>query len=87
MGPQPNGPLQPLLATRPFPELSASCPTLWGGSDPVQDGDGEAVFVLPESRLLEAAAVIKAYRKRQLSPEQARAAAKRLRRFHGGIGA
>ncbi len=49
--------------------------------DPVQDGDGEAIFVLPASRLLEAARVIQAYRKRQLSPEHARAATERLRRF------
>ncbi len=47
----------------------------------VQDGDGEAIFVLPASRLLEAARVIQAYRKRQLSPEHARAATERLRRF------
>ena len=40
---------------------------LWG--EPTQGGDGEAVFVLPEDRLMEAARMIGAYRKRQLSPE------------------
>ncbi len=52
---------------------------VWG--DPVQDGDGEAIFVLPASRLLEAAQVVKAYQKRQFSPEQARANAERLGPF------
>ncbi len=40
---------------------------LWG--EPTQGGDGEAVFILPEDRLMEAARMIGAYRKRQLSPE------------------
>ncbi len=59
--------------------LVKKCRRVW--DDPVQDGDGEAIFLLPESRLLEAAQVVKAYRKRQLSPEHAWAAAERLRRF------
>ncbi len=41
---------------------------LWGEFS--QCGDGEAIFVVPEDRLVEAAQMIGAYRKRQLSPEQ-----------------
>ncbi len=52
---------------------------VWG--KPNQRGDGEAVFVLPADRILEAASAIGAKRRRSLSREQRAAAIKRLKRF------
>jgi hypothetical protein len=49
---------------------------IWG--QPSQRGDGEAVFVLPADRILEAASAIGAKRRRSLSPEQRAAAIERL---------
>ncbi len=51
----------------------------WGPPSP--RGDGEAVFVLPADRILEAASAIGAKRRRSLSPELRAAAIKRLKRF------
>ncbi len=50
----------------------------WG--PPSQRGDGEAVFVLPDDRILEAAGAIGAKRRRSLSPELRAAAIERLAR-------
>ncbi len=50
----------------------------WG--PPSQRGDGEAVFVLPADRILEAAGAIGATRRRSLSPELRAAAIERLAR-------
>ncbi len=51
----------------------------WG--QPSQRGDGEAVFVLPANRILEAASAIGAKRRRSLSPELRAAAIERLERL------
>jgi hypothetical protein len=51
----------------------------WG--KPNQRGDGEAVFVVPADRILDAAADIGAKRRRSLSPDQRAAAIQRLQRF------
>ncbi len=51
----------------------------WGR--PSERGHGEAVFVLPADRILEAASAIGAKRRRSLSPELRAAAIKRLKRF------
>ncbi len=51
---------------------------IWG--QPSQRGDGDAVFVLPADRILEAASAIGGTRRRSLSPEQRAAAIKRLAR-------
>jgi hypothetical protein len=51
----------------------------WG--PPSQRGEGEAVFLLPADRILEAADAIGAKRRRSLSPEQRAAAIERLKRF------
>ncbi len=51
---------------------------------PSQAGDGEAVFVIPAVRILEAARVIGAFRRRRgraFTPEQRAQAAERLRRW------
>ncbi len=50
----------------------------WG--PPSQRGDGEAVFVLPADRILEAASAIGAKRRRSVSPELRAAAIERLAR-------
>ena len=52
---------------------------LWG--EPSQEGSGEAIFAIPEERLLEAAKVIGAYRKRQVSPQEAARLAEMAIRF------
>jgi hypothetical protein len=52
---------------------------IWG--QPSQRGDGEAVFVLPADRILEAAGAIGAKRRRSLSPDLRAAAIERLARF------
>ncbi len=52
---------------------------LWG--EPSQEGDGEAIFAIPEERLLEAARMIGAYRKRQISPQEAARLAEMAIRF------
>ncbi len=49
----------------------------WG--PPHQQGDGEAVFILPAARVLEAARAIGARRRRTLSPAQQAAAIERLK--------
>ncbi|HSD50443.1 MAG TPA: hypothetical protein VLG48_03465 [Candidatus Methylomirabilis sp.] len=51
-----------------------------------QRGDGEAVFLLPAGRILEAASSIGAKRRRSLSPEQRTAAIHRLERFRQARG-
>jgi hypothetical protein len=48
---------------------------------PNQRGSGEAVFILPASRLAEAARAIQAKRRRTMSPEQREKAVERLARF------
>ncbi len=56
----------------------------WG--QPSQDGDGETIFVISEERILEAARVVGAYRKKQLSPEHAQKGAETLARFRQEVG-
>ncbi len=57
---------------------------LWG--EPSQSGDGEAIFVLSEDRLPEAARITGAYRKRVASPEEAQRLAEMSFRFRPGPG-